>query len=223
MSGGDNEKTSRSSGRDRAKPASFVAVGCDRRWVNAQELNFADTGRPWPCWIEGPKARVGEVGGFSGGSRPYSLERRQRGFPSSRSRLARPLHSHQRECRKPRCDQDEARSSSCRGGMVFAYQPSGRPQLEAAMRAEMLEQRAAMLRRINTQGPADARLIAEQRDMAEMAEAASVARFGLRPSNPARESSALTSGATGVGALVYHRKPEPKGPMTAWVSGSMIT
>jgi hypothetical protein len=72
-----------------------------------------------------------------------------------------------------------------------------------------------MVRRSASLAPADARLAAEYRDASEAEEYASLSRFGLRPS-AAPAQAAISSPATGVGALVYHRKAQPKGPMNGF-------
>ena len=227
MIGGDTEKTKsilQVEGSPPSLPSFVDEIGfAIARWVNVQSLDYADTGQAkWPLLdSEGSKRPLqAQVGGFSGGSDHVVWTEGSWRIPVISIADWPDRYIHTQRDVPENLDATKMKRAifiaAAAGWYLANVGQADVPQLEAAMRPEMLEQRAAMLRRTNTLAPADARLVADRRDMAEIAEAASVARFGLRPVRPLREPSVLTSGATGDGALVYRRKPEPKGPMTGF-------
>ena len=87
------------------------------------------------------------------------------------------------------------------------------PAVERAMQANALEQRAAMLRQIDGR-PADARWMTEARNIAELAEAASFARFGLRPGQAARDPWLLVPECRWRGGHRLSPPPLSQGPWT---------
>ena len=89
------------------------------------------------------------------------------------------------------------------------------PALEHAMKAEMLERRAAFYRKNSDMRGSESYLISMETD-----DAASLARFGLKSNTlPPPAISTMGSGPDGPGSelgapvVTYHRKDQPKGPM----------
>ena len=224
MIGGDTEKT-KSVLRVEGSPPSLPSFVDDvafaiARWVNAQSLEYADTGAAqWPLIDpEGDKrALQAKVGGFSLGSDHVVWAEGSWRVPVIYVADWPDRYIHTQRDVPENLDATKLKRAifvAAAAGWVLANVDQGQvPLLERAMQAEMLEQRAAMLRRIETLAPEDARLVAAQRDMAELNEAASLARFGLRPTTAQQAPSGQTHAASGAGALIYGRKPQPKGPM----------
>jgi aminopeptidase YwaD len=89
------------------------------------------------------------------------------------------------------------------------------PALERAMAGETVEREAALMRRTANLTPGE--VVAVLGDRAEVEATASLARFGLVPTEEGR-SLLLRTGSParpsrGPFAIVYRRNPEPKGPM----------
>jgi len=224
MIGGDTEKTKSILQVEGSPPSlpSFVddVAFAIARWVNGQSLEFADTGQAeWPLLdSEGTKRPLqAEVGGFSGGSDHVVWTEGSWRIPVISIADWPDRYIHTQRDVPENLDATKLKRAifiAAAAGWVLANVDQEQvPSLERAMQTEMLEQRAAMLRRIDAIVPENARLVAAQRDMAELKEAASLTRFGLRPTGPQREPGALTTPATGPEALIYRRKPQPKGPM----------
>ena len=224
MIGGDTEKT-KSVLRVEGSPPSLPSFVDDvafaiARWANAQTLEFADTGTSkWPLADpEGSKRPLqAQVGGFSEGSDHQVWAEGSWRIPIIYVSDWPDRYIHTQADIPDNLDATKMKRAmfiaAAAGWYLANVDQSSITALEGQLRTEVLEQRAAMLRRMESLSSSEAQLVAEQRDMAELAEGASFARFGLRPSTASREPWALTRGASGAAALVYSRKPQPKGPM----------
>lgn len=227
MIGGDTEKT-QSILRVEGAPPSLASFADDvafaiARWVNAQSLEYADTGAAeWPLTDpEGRKRPLqAKVGGFSEGSDHEVWAEGSWRVPVIYIADWPDRYIHTQRDVPANLDPTKMKRAifiAAAAGWTLANLDQAQvPAIERAMQAEALEQRAAMLRLIDSFAPADARIVTEQRDLAELAESASLVRFGLRPTRPPRAPWALAGSATGAAAIVYRRKPQPKGPMNGF-------
>ena len=227
MIGGDTEKTKSNLQVEGSPPSlpSFVddvgfAIG---RWVNRQTLEYTDTGASqWPLIDpEGDKRGLqAEVGGFSGGSDHIVWTEGSWRIPVISIADWPDRYIHTQKDIPANLDATKLKRAmfiaAAAGWYLANVDQSKIAGLEAAMEAERLDERAALVRRIAASPPADVALLRAHRDYAEIAEAASLARFGLRPSAPPRQPPALAAATTGPGAAVYRRKAAPKGPMSGF-------
>ena len=226
MIGGDTEKTKSILQVEGSPPSlpSFVddvafAIG---RWVNEQTLEYTDTGASrWPLLDpEGEKrALQAEVGGFSGGSDHVVWSEGSWRIPVISIADWPDRYIHTQRDIPANLDATKMKRAmfiaAAAGWYLANVGQSDIMRLEATRQSEILEQRAAMYRRIAIMPANDAALIASRQAWGERAEAASFARFGLRPLMAMDDPGMLLAkpAATGAGAVIYRRKPNPKGPM----------
>ncbi|MEO5972894.1 MAG: M28 family peptidase [Sphingomicrobium sp.] len=224
MIGGDTARTKsilRVEGSPPSLPSFVSDVGfAIARWVNAQSLTFTDTGAAaWPLTdSEGSKnALQAQIGGFSEGSDHVVWAEGSWRIPVIYVSDWPDRYIHTQRDVPDNLDPTKLKRAIFIGaasGWYLANLGQGDvPALQAAMQAEMLDQRAAMFRRIASMPAADAGLIARQGAMAELAGLQSLARFGLRPFTEQPAPTSVITVSTGPGALVYRRKSQPKGPM----------
>ena len=221
MIGGDTEKT-KSILRVEGSPPSLPSFAGDvafsiARWVNAQSMEFTDSGAAkWPLVdADGDKrALQAKVGGFSEGSDHQVWAEGSWRIPVIYVSDWPDRYIHTQRDVPGNLDPTKLKRAmfiaAAAGWYLANVQQSDVPALEQAIESETLERRAEALRRAASLSPADAELIHAQRTRAEAAEAQSLARFGLRPTRAPPLAEAQRGSA---GALVYRRKPEPKGPM----------
>jgi aminopeptidase YwaD len=225
MIGGDTDKT-KSVLRVEGSPPSLPNIAGDvafsiARWVNAQSMDFADSGAAkWPLIdLAGDKrALQAKVGGFSEGSDHQVWAEGSWRIPVIYVSDWPDRYIHTQRDVPGNLDPTKLKRAmfiaAAAGWYLANVQQSDLPALEQAMESEGLERRAEALRRAAGLGPADAGLILAQRTRAEAAQAQSVGRFGLRSTRAAlRAEARLSRPSDPAGALVYRRKPEPKGPM----------
>ena len=221
MIGGDTEKT-KSVLRVEGSPPSLPSFPGDvafsiARWVNAQSMDFADSGAgKWP--LTDPAGDKGalqaKVGGFSEGSDHQVWAEGSWRIPVIYVADWPDRYIHTQRDIPGNLDETKLKRAmfiaAAAGWYLANVQQSDVPALEQAVESEKLERRAEASRRAAALSPADANLVRAQRIRAEAAEARSLQRFGLRPirAAPTFETQRRTADA-----LVYHRKPEPKGPM----------
>jgi hypothetical protein len=225
MIGGDTEKTKSTLQVEGSPPSlpSFVdevgfAIG---RWVNAQTVEYTDTGASkWPLLDpEGEKrALQADVGGFSGGSDHVVWSEGSWRIPVISIADWPDRYIHTQRDIPANLDATKMKRAmfiaAAAGWYLANVGQSDVPQLEATRQPEILEQRADMYRRIAIMPADEAALIANRQAWAERAEAASFARFGLRPLMAMDEPGMLIAKpATGTGGVIYRRRPNPKGPM----------
>jgi hypothetical protein len=221
MIGGDTEKT-KSILRVEGSPPSLPSFAGDvafsvARWVNAQSMDFADSGEgKWPLTDPAGDKRAlqAKVGGFSEGSDHQVWAEGSWRIPVIYVADWPDRYIHTQRDVSGNLDATKLKRAmfiaAAAGWYLANVQQSDVPALEQAMDSEALERRAQALRRAASLGPAGAELVLAQRARAEAAEAASLGRFGLRSTRAARAAEVQPRAA---GALVYRRKPEPKGPM----------
>ncbi|HZB70191.1 MAG TPA: M28 family peptidase [Sphingomicrobium sp.] len=225
MIGGDTDKT-KSILRVEGSPPSLPSFAGDvafaiARWVNAQSMDFADSGAgKWPLTDpEGDKrALQAKVGGFSEGSDHQVWAEGSWRIPVIyvSDWPDRYIHTHRDvpENLDPTKLKRAMFIAAAAGWYLANVEQSDVPALDQAIESEGLQRRAEALRRAASLSPADAALILAQRARAEAAEAQSLGRFGLRSTRAVHRAEARLSRPTDpAGALVYRRKPEPKGPM----------
>ena len=225
MIGGDTEKT-KSVLRVEGSPPSLPSFVDDvafaiARWVNAQTLEFADTATAkWPLADpEGSKRPLqAQVGGFSEGSDHQVWAEGSWRIPTIYVSDWPDRYIHTQADIPANLDATKMKRAmfiAAAAGWYLANVGQGDvPQLEAARQSEILEQRADMYRRIAIMPADEAALIANRQAWGERAEAASFARFGLRSLMAVDDlGMLLAKPAAGAGAIVYRRKPSPKGPM----------
>ena len=224
MIGGDTAKTKsilRVEGSPPSLPSFVSDVGFSiARWVNDQSLAFTDTGAAqWPLTDpEGEKSPLqAQVGGFSEGSDHVVWAEGSWRIPVIYVSDWPDRYIHTQRDIPDNLDATKLKRAIFIGaasGWYLANLGQGdAPALQAAMQSEMLDQRAARFRRIASMQAADAGLIAHHGAMAELAALKSLARFGLRSFTDHPAPGQLTKAAIGEAALVYRRKPQPKGPM----------
>ena len=189
------------------------------RWVNAQTLEFTDTGAAkWPLLDpEGEKrALQAEVGGFSGGSDHIVWTEGSWRIPVISIADWPDRYIHTQRDIPANLDATKMKRAifiaAAAGWYLANVAQADIPRLEASRQSEILEQRADMYRRIAIMPADEAALIANRQAWGERAEAASFARFGLRPLM-AIEEPGLLLGRAAPGAVIYRRKTSPKGPM----------
>jgi hypothetical protein len=225
MIGGDTDKT-KSILRVEGSPPSLPSFAGDvafaiARWVNAQSMDFADSGAgKWPLTDpEGDKrALQAKVGGFSEGSDHQVWAEGSWRIPVIyvSDWPDRYIHTHRDvpENLDPTKLKRAMFIAAAAGWYLANVEQSDVPALDQAIESEGLQRRAEALRRAASLSPADAALILAQRARAEAAEAQSLGRFGLRSTRAVHRAETRLSRPTDpAGALVYRRKPEPKGPM----------
>lgn len=226
MIGGDTEKTKSVLQVEGSPPSlpSFVddvgfAIG---RWVNAQTVEFTDSGASqWPLLDpEGEKrALQAEVGGFSGGSDHVVWSEGSWRIPVISIADWPDRYIHTQRDVPANLDATKMKRAmfiaAAAGWYLANVRQSDIPRLEAARQSEILEQGAAMYRRIAIMPADEAALIANRQAWGERAEAASFARFGLRLLMVMDDPGMLLAkpAATAAGTVMYRRKPSPKGPM----------
>jgi hypothetical protein len=222
MIGGDTEET-KSILRVEGSPPSLPSFVDDvafalAKWVNVQSLGFADTGAgDWPLIDpEGDKrALQAKVGGFSEGSDhivwaegswripviyiadwPDRYIHTQRDVPANldATKMKRAMFT--------------AAASAWHLANLSAAHPAHTPDLERVLQAERLERSAAYLRRTRD----DDRDALDHIEWNDAAEAASLARFGLRTTLPPVVASVMRT-ASEESASIYRRMDHPKGPM----------
>jgi hypothetical protein len=221
MIGGDTEKT-KSILRVEGSPPSLPNFVGDvafaiARWVNEETMVFADSGEgDWPLIDpEGDKrALQAKVGGFSEGSDHgvwaggswrvpviYVAD-----WPDRYIHTQRDLPSNLDATKMKR-----AMFIAAAAGWYLANVDQAQvPALERAMRSEMLERRAALLR----DSAVEPGMAEDYLTSAEADDAASLSRFGLASSLPtAVGASGARPAAQGGAAIRYRRKDQPKGPM----------
>jgi len=226
MIGGDTEKT-KSILRVEGSPPSLPSFTSDvafaiARWVNDQSMAFADSGEAdWPLIDpEGDKrALQAKVGGFSEGSDHQVWAEGSWRVPVIYVADWPDRYIHTQRDVPANLDATKMKRAmfiAATAGWYLANVGQAQlPGLERAMEAEMLERRAALLRKGPITGKEEAFLISDETD-----EASSLARFGLKtgalphaiwvagpgPGEPA-------AAPQGAAAIVYQRKDQPKGPM----------
>lgn len=225
MIGGDTETTKSILQVEGSPPSlpSFVddvgfVIG---RWVNAQTLEYTDTGTSkWPLLDpEGDKrALQAEVGGFSGGSDHVVWSEGSWRIPVISIADWPDRYIHTQRDIPANLDATKMKRAmfiaAAAGWYLANVGQQDIPQLEAARQSEILEQRAVMYRRISIMPADEAALIANRQAWGERGEAASFARFGLRPLMAMDDPGMLLDrAAAGARAIVYRRKPVPRGPM----------
>ena len=181
------------------------------RWVNAQSFAFADSGSgDWPLIDPdgGKEALQAKVGGFSEGSDHEIWAEGSWRTPIIYVSDWPDLYIHTNRDVPENLDATKMKRAifiaAASGWYLANVQESEVPPLEQVTTAESLERRAAASRSLN---PAAMRFAAR----AEMEEKASLARFGLAPSEPA-----IVKAPDHIEGIVYRRKPDPKGPMTGF-------
>lgn len=181
------------------------------RWVNAQSLAFADSGSgDWPLIDPdgGKEALQAKVGGFSEGSDHEIWAEGSWRTPIIYVSDWPDRYIHTNRDVPENLDATKMKRAifvaAASGWYLANVQESDVPLLEHVTTAESLERRAAASRSLN---PTAMRFAAR----AEMEEKASLARFGLAPSE-----SAIFKTPDHIAGIVYRRKPDPKGPMTGF-------
>jgi hypothetical protein len=224
MIGGDTEKTKSILRVEGAPPSlpSFVAdVGVAMaRWVNQQSLEYADTGQAdWPLVDpQGDKrALQAKVGGFTDGSDHRVWAEGSWRVPVIYVADWPDRYIHTQRDVPANLDATKMKRAmfiaAAAGWYLANVDQTGVPDLERALRPELLERRAAMLRRSAREDVDLARLMAAHADRYDAAEAASLGRFGLTGTTVPGAPSIASVPSAGRAAVVYRRKPEPKGPM----------
>ena len=226
MIGGDTEKT-KSVLRVEGAPPSLPSFADDvafaiARWVNTETWAYADTGAGgWPLTDpEGDKrALQAKVGGFSEGSDHTVWAEGSWRVPIVYVADWPDRYIHTQRDVPANLDSTKLKRAifiaAATGWTLANLDQAQVPAVEQAMEAEQIEQRAAMLRRTDSMPAEDARLAAQQRDRAEMSESASLARFGLRPTQLLRQLPPLVTGANGPRQSSTGARPTPRGRWTA--------
>ena len=224
MIGGDTAKT-KSTLRVEGSPPSLPSFVSDvgfaiARWVNAQSMTFADSGvAAWPLTDPaGDKTPLqAQVGGFSEGSDHVVWAEGSWRIPVIYVSDWPDRYIHTQRDVPENLDATKLKRAifigAASGWYLANLSRRDVPALQAAMQAEMHGQGAAMLRRIAGVPAADAGLIARYGAMAELAALKSLSRFGLSALTEQQAPAPLVATPPGPGALVYRRKPQPKGPM----------
>jgi hypothetical protein len=229
MIGGDTEKT-KSILRVEGSPPSLPSFVDDvafeiAKWVNAQSLKFADTGSgDWPLVdSEGSKrALQAMVGGFSEGSDHTVWAEGSWRVPVIYVADWPDRYIHTQRDVPDNLDPTKLKRAifiaASAGWYLANIGQDEVPALERAMYAESLERRAADVRKMAVLDLAEAELVDRFSRIAEWAEAGSLARFGLQAQAPQSPVDGLSPAAhsQGIGAPVYRRKAEPKGPMSGF-------
>ncbi|MEO7365878.1 MAG: M28 family peptidase [Sphingomicrobium sp.] len=224
MIGGDTAKTKsilRVEGSPPSLPSFVGDVGFAlTRWVNAQSLAYSDSGvAAWPLTDpEGDKTPLqAQVGGFSEGSDHQVWAEGSWRIPIIYVSDWPDRYIHTQRDVPENLDATKLKRAifigAASGWYLANLSQRDVPALQAAMQAEMHDQRAAMFRHMAALPPADAGLVARHGAMAELAALKSFERFGLRSLNDDPAPGALLTTPPGPTALVYRRKPQPKGPM----------
>ncbi|HEY1606047.1 MAG TPA: M28 family peptidase [Allosphingosinicella sp.] len=231
MIGGDTEKT-KSILRVQGSPPSLPSFVGDigfaiARWVNAQSLAYADSGEAaWPLVDpEGDKrALQAEVGGFSEGSdHQIWAEGSWRvpviyiaDWPDRTIHTQRDVPANLDATKMKRAIFIAAAS----GWFLANLGQGDMPALERAMESEDLQRMADLTRRAAA-APAERDDLIRNAGEWQAFEGLSLARFGLNGDPAIPPGAGLFSSMGGAApvpdkpayAVVYRRKPEPKGPM----------
>lgn len=227
MIGGDTEKT-KSILRVEGSPPSLptfvddIAFGI-AKWANAQTLAFADTGTgDWALLDpEGSRRPLqAKVGGFSKGSDHTVWAEASWRIPVIYLADWPDRYIHTQRDVPENLDATKLKRAifiaASAGWHLANIRQDDVPALEQTMMAEHLDRRSEDMRKMRRLVPADAAIIDRLAPIAEMAEAASLARFGLRAQRSMDRSDAtllpVTTSVTAAGT-VYRRKSAPKGPM----------
>jgi len=222
MIGGDTEKT-KSMLRVEGSPPSLPSFTSDvafaiARWVNEQSMAFADSGEgAWPLIDpEGDKrALQAKVGGFSEGSDHQVWAEGSWRVPVIYVSDWPDRYIHTQRDVPANLDATKMKRAmfiaAAAGWYLANVDQSQMPALERAMRSEMLERRAALLR----DSAVDPSMAENYLASAEADDAASLSRFGLATNLPATSRSAEAA-PQGAAAIRYRRKDQPKGPMEAF-------
>lgn len=230
MIGGDTEKT-KSILRVEGSPPSLPTFADDvafaiTKWANAQSLDFADTGvGDWALVdSEGSKRPLqAKVGGFSEGSDHTVWAEGSWKIPVIYLADWPDRYIHTQRDVPENLDATKLKRAIFIGASAGWYLANiGQTDvsgLERAMEAEALDRRAADLRKSAALAPADAALVERFSRLNDKAEAASLAKFGLRIGQPL-EGTGVTAPRAGLskgtGVAVYGRKVLPKGPMSGF-------
>src|SRR4029079_9070904 len=186
MIGGNTEKT-KSMLRVEGSPPRLTSFTSDvafaiARWVNEQSMAFADSGEgAWPLIDpEGDKrALQAKVGGFSEGSDHQVWAEGSWRVPVIYVSDWPDRYIHTQRDVPANLDATKMKRAmfidAAAGWYLANVDQSQMPALERAMRSEMLERRAARLRKGPITGKEEAFLISDETD-----EASSLARFGLK-------------------------------------------
>jgi hypothetical protein len=230
MIGGDTEKT-KSILRVEGSPPSLPSFVDDvafalAKWVNAQSLDFTDTGEGAWALVDSQgskRALQAKVGGFSEGSDHTVWAEGSWQVPVIYLADWPDRYIHTQRDVPENLDPTKLKRAifiaASAGWYLANIGQADVPALEQAMLAETYERRAADVRKIATLDPAHAALIDRVSRVTESAEAASLARFGLRSQHALQDSGKMTlqvGPSQGVGAAIYRRKGAPKGPMTGF-------
>jgi len=222
MIGGDTEKT-KSMLRVEGSPPSLPSFTSDvafaiARWVNEQSMAFADSGEgAWPLIDpEGDKrALQAKVGGFSEGSDHQVWAEGSWRVPVIYVSDWPDRYIHTQRDVPANLDATKMKRAmfiaAAAGWYLANVDQSQMPALERAMRSEMLERRAALLR----DSAVDPSMAENYLASAEADDAASLSRFGLATNLPAT-TRAAEAAPQGAAAIRYRRKDQPKGPMEAF-------
>jgi len=188
------------------------------RWVNAETLQYSDTGASkWPLLDpEGEKrALQAEVGGFSGGSDHIVWTEGSWRIPVISIADWPDRYIHTQRDIPENLDATKMKRAifiaAAAGWYLANVTQADIPRLEASRQSEILYQRADMYRRIAIMPAEEAALIANRQAWGERAEAASFARFGLRPLM-AMDDPGMLLGKAADEAIIYHRLAR-QGPM----------
>ena len=230
MIGGDTEKT-KGILRVEGSPPSLPTFVDDvafaiAKWTNAQSLYFADTGvGDWALVdSEGSKRPLqAKIGGFSEGSDHTVWAEGSWKIPVIYLADWPDRYIHTQRDVPENLDTTKLKRAifigASAGWYLATIDQADVLALERAMAAETLDRRAADIRKRAALAPADADLIERFSRLADTAEAASLARFGLQTGQSFQQTgkTALRAGLSqGAGAAVYDRKVEPKGPMSGF-------
>lgn len=230
MIGGDTEKT-KSILRVGGSPPSLPSFVDDvafsiAKWVNGQSLAFADTGDAgWPLLDpEGSKRPLqAKVGGFTEGSDHTVWAEGSWRIPVIYLADWPDRYIHTQRDIPENLDPTKLKRAIFIGGSAGWYLANlgqdGVPSLQQMMQAERLERRATEVRRTAAMAPGDAALVERYSRNADIAETKSLSRFGIQVGGGTGEDGDAigpAKSAQGLGALVYQRKPDPKGPMNGF-------
>jgi len=230
MIGGDTEKT-KSILRVEGSPPSLPSFVDDvafaiAKYVNAQSLAFADTGDADLPLLdpEGSKRPLqAKIGGFTEGSDHTVWAEGSWRVPVIYLADWPDRYIHTQRDVPENLDPTKLKRAIFIGASAGWYlanvSQKDVPALDRMMHAERLDRHASELRKAAAMAPADAAFVEIYSRNSDVAEAQSLSRFGLQPAHGGVMAGATISpkaAAEGSGALVYRRKPNPKGPMNGF-------
>ena len=230
MIGGDTEKT-KSILRVEGSPPSLPTFVDDiafaiAKWANAETLAFADTGTGHWALLDPEGSRrplQAKVGGFSEGSDHTVWAEGSWRIPVIYLADWPDRYIHTQRDVPENLDATKLKRAifiaASAGWHLANIGQNDVPALEQAMMAEHLDRRSDDMRKMRSLVPADAALIDRFAPITEKAEAASLARFGLRAQRSLDGSDATLSPvrtSDAAAATIYRRKPAPKGPMSGF-------